>query len=91
MTTGTIPFGWNRGPGKTLLPNPAEQQTILQMHRSRQAGRSYHAIAQDLNRAGVRTKLSGHWQSGNVAKVLNNRTTREWLQSLQHIEEAQAA
>jgi len=77
-----------------LEPNPAEQQWLLQMHCWRQAGWGYGRIATELNRLNVPTKTGpgnvitykgktrfsrGQWQCGNVHKVLNSRTTRNWL------------
>lgn len=77
-----------------LEPNPAEQEWLVQMHRWRQAGLGYGRIAAELNRRNVPTKTGpgnvitykgakrfccGQWQCGNVHKVLNSRTTRDWL------------
>lgn len=77
-----------------LEPNLIEQQRLLQMHRWRQAGWSYHRIATALNRSNVPTKTGaghailykgvkrlshGRWQCGNVHKVLNSRNTLDWL------------
>lgn len=88
---GHCPFGWDSEdtgqvkprtdrPILRVVPNPAEQQWLRQMAAWRAAGWSYHAIAQALNRAGVRTKRgAGLWQSGNVANVLDSRYTREFL------------
>ena len=77
-----------------LEPNPTEQQWLLQMHRWRQAGWGYGRIATELNRLKIPTKTGagnvitykgakrfsrGRWQCGNVHKVLNSRTTQDWL------------
>lgn len=77
-----------------LEPNPTEQDWLLQMHYWRQAGWGYGRIATELNRLEVPTKTgpgnlinykgakrfsSGQWQCGNVHKVLNSRTTQDWL------------
>lgn len=93
LQTGTIPYGW-RGvavPGMTnkqgkpllrLEPDPAEMEWIQKMWNLREHARwSYGRIATELNRLGVRAKQGGRWQSGNVAHVLNNRTTREALEA----------
>ena len=104
LLTGTEPYGWNavstgvltaKGvPVRRLEPNPEEQQWILHMHRCRQAGWSYHAIAKDLNARKIPTKTGagnvikykgeprfskGKWQCGNVRKVLINKTVQSWL------------
>lgn len=103
---GGEPYGWTledtgliSGRGKKmyrLIDHPEEQQWILRMAQLREAGWSYHAIANELNRLQVPTKRgagavikyngearfsSGRWQSGNVAKVLNNKTVCAWLVS----------
>lgn len=77
-----------------LEPNSTEQQWLLQMHHWRQAGWGYGRIASELNRLKVPTKTGpgnlihyqgvkrfscGRWQCGNVHKVLNSRTTQDWL------------
>jgi len=77
-----------------LEPNPAELEWLLQMHHLRRAGWGYGRIAAELNRLNVPTKTGpgnvitykgakrfsrGRWQCGNVYKVLNSRTTQDWL------------
>lgn len=77
-----------------LEPNPTEQQWLGQMHLWRQANWSYSRIATELNRLHVPTKTGpgnvisykgvkrlsrGRWQCGNVQKVLNSRSTQDWL------------
>jgi putative DNA-invertase from lambdoid prophage Rac len=77
-----------------LEPNPIEQQWLLKMHHWRQAGWSYSRIAAELNRLNVPTKTGagnvitykgakrfsrGRWQCGNVHKLLNSRSTQDWL------------
>lgn len=90
LTTGNAPFGWNaiQIPGATsrsgrpqynLIPCQAELNTILLMHQLRSSGKSYHAIAADLNARGIPTKTGKQWQSGNVAGVLDTRATKEFL------------
>jgi len=77
-----------------LEPNAGEQQWLLQIHAWRSAGWGYGRIANALNRLGIPTKTGagnlitykgksqlscGRWQCGNVHKVLNSRTTQDWL------------
>ena len=79
---------------QNLESNPTEQEWLLQMHRWRRAGWSYHRIATELNRLNVPTKTGagnvilykgvmrlshGRWQCGNVHKVLQSRSTQNWL------------
>lgn len=66
-----------------LIPNPAELNTLLDIHQQRAAGKSYHAIAADLNQRGLTTKTGKPWQSGSVAGVLNTRSTKEFLATQQ--------
>lgn len=109
--TGTVPYGWtaeqtghtsNKGVKvRRVLDCPEEQRWILRMIARREAGWSYHAIANELNRLGVPTKRGagalikyngatqlsrGQWQSGNVSHVLNNKTVRAWLVQLRNPE-----
>lgn len=80
-----------------LEANCSEQRWLLQMYGWRQAGWGYARIATELNRLNVPTKTGsgriityrglqrlscGRWQSGNVCKVLNSRTTQDWLRHL---------
>jgi putative DNA-invertase from lambdoid prophage Rac len=80
-----------------LEPNSVEQGWLLELHHWRLAGWSYHRIAVELNRLNVPTKTGpgnvithqgakrlscGRWQCGNVHKVLNSRTTQDWLREV---------
>lgn len=101
---GTVPYGWDAietgevtGKGvkvRRLQDNPGQQHWILIMHKLRQAGWSYGAIAKHLNANGCAPKrskgeiikhrgearfVSGRWQQGNVCKVLSNQTVQSWL------------
>jgi hypothetical protein len=77
-----------------LEPNLTEQEWLRAMYHWRQAGWSYHRIANELNRLNILTKTGagniitykgakrwshGRWQCGNVHKVLQSRTAQEWL------------
>jgi len=77
-----------------LEPSPTEQEWLLQMSCWRQAGWCYHRIATELNRLNVPTKTGagnvinykgikrlslGRWQCGSVHKLLQSRTTQDWL------------
>jgi DNA invertase Pin-like site-specific DNA recombinase len=77
LVIGTVPYGWDDRPTGThnkagkpireLVPNEAEQATILDMARQKIAGISLTRIAQDLNRRGIATKRRGERLNiGNV-------------------------
>jgi DNA invertase Pin-like site-specific DNA recombinase len=98
---GTEPYGFNAIPTGELTPkgvavkrledNPEEQQWIRFMVGRREVGVGYHTIAKLLNQLGIRAKHGGQWQSGNVAKVLQNKTVRDWLAQPGHQENQQNA
>lgn len=86
-----VPNGETSSKGKPvreIIDNHEEQRWILKMAEWRTAGWSYYRIAKALNDLNVPTKQGSTsptvadrkvWQCGNVAKVLNNRTVRDWL------------
>lgn len=98
---GTVPFGWDavltgertvKGVDvRKLVDNPVEQHWLREMARLRACGKSFHAIANVLNAAGIKPKRAGQiingraassqWQSGNVANVLSSTYTRRFLES----------
>ncbi|MGZ4947209.1 MAG: recombinase family protein [Halobacteriota archaeon] len=57
-------------PENVLYPNEAEQDAIKYMHDLRECGKSYRAIAAELNAAGLSTKKGGKWQLTTVRNVL---------------------
>jgi DNA invertase Pin-like site-specific DNA recombinase len=61
---------------KVLVDNPAEQATIREMARWRTSGWTLERIAKHLNDLGIKSKLGGLWQAGNVDRVLRGRHTR---------------
>jgi DNA invertase Pin-like site-specific DNA recombinase len=89
---------------RILVANPSEQLWLRQMAEwrwhsvaryladpdSTAVRMSYGRIARELNARGVpsKTGIVGGWQSGNVAKVLNSRHTRDFL--LTHYAQATA-
>ncbi|HEX3800205.1 MAG TPA: recombinase family protein [Verrucomicrobiae bacterium] len=79
---------------RKLVDNLEEQKWILYMVQLRNAGWGYHSIAKNLNAHNVPTKHgrgdiikykgetrfnTGKWQSGNVAKIINSKTVKDWL------------
>jgi site-specific DNA recombinase len=69
---GTTPYGF-RTPGHRLAMEPvAEEQAIVQrILELRRRGRSYGAIAADLNSEGVGTKRRRRWHASTVAGVVD--------------------
>jgi DNA invertase Pin-like site-specific DNA recombinase len=66
-----VRFGYNLGEdGKTLVPNPVEQEAIRLMKELRRAGKSYPAIAAELDARGIRTKEGGKWLPMTVRNIL---------------------
>jgi DNA invertase Pin-like site-specific DNA recombinase len=67
---------------KDLVANPAEQAAVRLMWRLRHTDRlTLEAVAAELNRRGLRPKLGGAWQFGNVDSVLRSRYTQKILQT----------
>jgi DNA invertase Pin-like site-specific DNA recombinase len=68
---GKVRFGYNLGPdGKTLVSNAVEQEAIRLMTELRKAGKSYPAVAAELNARGVQTKEGRPWQPMTVRNIL---------------------
>jgi DNA invertase Pin-like site-specific DNA recombinase len=70
--SGALPYGWALGPdGEALVPIPAEQAVLADMQRQRAEGRSYAAIAADLDARGIRTKQGRlNWLPRTVRQIL---------------------
>jgi hypothetical protein len=54
----------------TLVPDEAERTVLARISDLRETGTSYAAIADHLNRDGVRAKRGGPWHSMSVRSVL---------------------
>ncbi len=69
---GTIPIGYDLDDdGRKLVRNDAEQEAIALATDLRQQGRSFEAIADDLNARGVPTKKPGaRWHTTTVFRLL---------------------
>ena len=67
-----IPFGYDLGPDKTLIPNPIEQAVIDRIRTMRAEGLSFHRIAAALNAEGVATKEGRAWHPPTIRNILNN-------------------
>lgn len=68
---GPVPFGFRARGGK-LAPHEREMEAVRLMRKLRERGKSLRAIAERLNRDGVRTRRSGKWAGRQVAYVLRN-------------------
>ena len=93
LLTGTVPYGWEaietgnervRAGGsvvkeRILQDHPEEQRWLKHMVALWRAGKSWSAIAADLNARGCKAKQGGIWRFGSVKKTLESRTVREWL------------
>ena len=66
-----MPYGFktNRD-GHTLHPDADEQQTVALIRECREAGYPLRAIAEELNRAGIRTRTGSDWKHQYVASVI---------------------
>jgi DNA invertase Pin-like site-specific DNA recombinase len=59
---GGIPYGWDCPDGKTLVPNPQEQEGRALIRQWRRQGRTYQAIGAELLSRGFRPKSGrDHW------------------------------
>src|SRR5207237_10773128 len=65
------PFGFRvAADGRILEPETSEQKTIQTIREHRAAGRSLQAIADELNRAGCRTRNGTRWRYQYVQPAL---------------------
>lgn len=68
---GKVRFGYDLADdGKTLVPNPVEQEAIAVMRKLREAGESLRDIAAELNGRGIATKEGRPWIFTSVAGIL---------------------
>jgi site-specific DNA recombinase len=69
---GEVPFGWTlNNDGKTLVPEPTEQEALTLVQSLRDEGLTLRAIADELNTRGYQTKKGrGQWTHGQVQSIL---------------------
>ncbi|QDV27376.1 recombinase family protein [Aureliella helgolandensis] len=69
---GTIPYGYDlKGDGVNLVENSSEQEVIGLMASLRNSGRSYRAIAAELESRGVLTKSGkSNWDHKTVSNIV---------------------
>jgi DNA invertase Pin-like site-specific DNA recombinase len=79
-TGGLVPYGYMLGEGrpgpkgstvKTLVECPIEQEVIALIRQLRDAGETMQAIADNLNRRGIRRRKGGEWNRSDVFPILN--------------------
>jgi DNA invertase Pin-like site-specific DNA recombinase len=65
------PFGYGiAADGRTIEPSSSEQTVLRAIQERHAAGQTLRAIAEDLNRAGVRTRAGSPWRFEYVRSVL---------------------
>lgn len=70
---GHAPFGYEVGPdGKTLIPDPAEQEIIARMVAWQGAGLTLRGIAKQLNEANIPARHGGQWRHPVIGRILQN-------------------
>jgi DNA invertase Pin-like site-specific DNA recombinase len=68
--SGHVPYGWEFGPGGTLVENKTEQRIVAWMRRLRADGKSLREIADLLNDEGVQPKRAKRWSHSSVLRIL---------------------
>ena len=69
-----IPLGYDLATdGVTLVPNAAEQGVLSRVHELRVRGLSYAAIACEMKKAGIATKMGGRWHPSTVEAILRRQ------------------
>jgi DNA invertase Pin-like site-specific DNA recombinase len=69
-----IPMGYDlANDGETLVPNPEELQLIKNISFRRSQGKSFAAIAKQLQEGGVATKTGGRWYASTVRAILERK------------------
>jgi site-specific DNA recombinase len=74
---GAVPFGYSLAEdGRTLVENASEQLVLSDIARCRRAGLSLRATAEELNRAGFRTRSGVQWRHQYVLSLIRRKTVR---------------
>lgn len=73
---GTVPYGYRRGKDGGLEENPDEQAVILRIVALRDAGTSWHQIAQRISADGHRPRYAKWWGIKSVRTVYAQEMTR---------------
>ncbi len=77
--TGSVPFGFDLDDdGTTLVPNPAEQETVQAIQSMRDNGLSFPKIAEALTTRGIPTKQgNGSWNQATIRSILKRKAIIE--------------
>jgi hypothetical protein len=69
---GRIRFGYDlAGDGRSLVPNPREQDAIAFMRRWREEGKTYREMVAILTEMGIQCKeAESTWQPGTIHRIL---------------------
>lgn len=67
-----VPMGFQRGQGKALTEDKAEQALIASIKAAHAAGASFNAIAAGLNRQGTQGKRGGAFYASTIRHIINN-------------------
>lgn len=71
---GHIPYGYQLGEGKMLIPNEREQAILRQMEFMYQSeSMTYREVAESLNNMAVRNRAGCEWSHSSVYRILKNR------------------
>jgi site-specific DNA recombinase len=70
---GRLPLGWRVDSSGNLAPDPEEMATVERVRALRAEGKSYRAIARELDREGRRTQKGGAWAPETIRKILSPR------------------
>lgn len=68
----SAPLGFTVSPGGKLIENAKELATVKRIQKMKRGGHSLHAIAERLNRKGVRGKKGGRFYASTVRHILSN-------------------
>jgi len=69
---GRLRFGYTlAADGKTLLPEPREQQAIACMRQWEAQGKTYREMIETLEELGIETKEGGIWRPGVIHRILH--------------------
>jgi DNA invertase Pin-like site-specific DNA recombinase len=68
---GRLRFGYDLGPdGKTLIPNPREQEAIVRMRAWRAQGKTYRDLVRLVEDLEIDTKGGGIWRPQTIRQIL---------------------
>jgi DNA invertase Pin-like site-specific DNA recombinase len=76
---GSPPFGY-RAEGRALVPVLEEQATIRRMSELHAEGRSFRAIAAQLDREGLPARRGGRWHGRQVGRILGSERSASRLE-----------